>query len=129
MSTLAGLLWKPLTVAVPLYLLSDQTAHVDAKNTLLDIIARIGLSPSLSKTILKALLGLCLASSFNNYLNQRSSGRGLLGANDSYVWSREIVVVTGASSGIGNLVAKALAGKGIKTIILDVNPPKENIGE
>jgi NADPH:quinone reductase-like Zn-dependent oxidoreductase len=129
MSTLVGLTWKPLVIAIPLYLLSSQTTYVDAKATLIDIIAKIGLSTSLSKSILRTLLGLSLASSLNNYLNQRSSGRGLLGKRDSYDWSREVVVVTGASSGIGHLVARTLAGRGVKTIVLDVNPPKENIGE
>ena len=38
-------------------------------------------------------------------------------------WSREIVVVTGGSSGIGAAVVSKFAGKGIKVLILDRNPP------
>ncbi|KAF4336970.1 retinal short-chain dehydrogenase reductase [Fusarium beomiforme] len=38
-------------------------------------------------------------------------------------WSREIVVVTGGSSGIGAVVVSRFANKGIKVLILDRNPP------
>ncbi|KAI9793758.1 MAG: hypothetical protein M1835_007064 [Candelina submexicana] len=41
---------------------------------------------------------------------------------DDYTWSREIVVVTGGSDGIGMLVVKLLAEKGIKVAVLDVQP-------
>ncbi|OAP56264.1 hypothetical protein AYL99_09443 [Fonsecaea erecta] len=38
--------------------------------------------------------------------------------------SKELVVVTGGASGIGEKVAASLATKGVKVIILDVNTPK-----
>ena len=41
---------------------------------------------------------------------------------DDYTWSREIVVVTGGSDGIGMLVVKLLAERGIKVAVLDVQP-------
>ena len=41
---------------------------------------------------------------------------------DDYTWSREIVVVTGGSDGIGMLVVKLLAERGIKVFVLDVQP-------
>ncbi|KAF9769706.1 hypothetical protein IL306_012841 [Fusarium sp. DS 682] len=41
----------------------------------------------------------------------------------SWDWSREIVVVTGGSSGIGAVVVSRFAEKGIKVLILDRNPP------
>ena len=40
--------------------------------------------------------------------------------NDAYVWSREVVVVTGGSDGIGKIVVKLLAERGIKVAVLDV---------
>ncbi|KAK6340602.1 hypothetical protein TWF696_008927 [Orbilia brochopaga] len=38
----------------------------------------------------------------------------------SWTWSKEIAVVTGGSGGIGGLVVKGLAEKGIKVVVLDV---------
>ncbi|KFX93597.1 hypothetical protein O988_06723, partial [Pseudogymnoascus sp. VKM F-3808] len=43
---------------------------------------------------------------------------------DSYDWSKEVVVVTGGSGGLGDLLVRRLAGKGIKVISLDVMPPR-----
>jgi len=44
--------------------------------------------------------------------------------NDRYNWSREIVVVTGGSDGIGAKIVAMLATKGIKTVVLDIQEPK-----
>lgn len=41
-------------------------------------------------------------------------------ASDAYDWKKEIVVVTGGSDGIGAIVVKLLAEKGIKVAVLDV---------
>lgn len=42
--------------------------------------------------------------------------------NDKYDWRREIVVVTGGSDGIGGIVVRLLAERGIKVAVLDVQP-------
>jgi hypothetical protein len=44
--------------------------------------------------------------------------------NDTYDWSKEVVLVTGGSDGIGAIVVQLLAEKGMKVVILDVQPPK-----
>lgn len=44
--------------------------------------------------------------------------------SDKYVWSQEVVLVTGGSGGLGDLLVRKLAAKGIKVISLDVMPPK-----
>lgn len=41
-------------------------------------------------------------------------------SNDTYVWSQEVVVVTGGSDGIGKVVVHLLAERGIKVAVLDV---------
>ncbi|KAH8675084.1 hypothetical protein BGZ61DRAFT_508584 [Ilyonectria robusta] len=48
------------------------------------------------------------------------------GSSDSsqWDWSKEIVLVTGGSNGIGELVVGKLAGKGIKVVSVDLYPPK-----
>jgi NADPH:quinone reductase-like Zn-dependent oxidoreductase len=40
--------------------------------------------------------------------------------SDEYVWSKEVVVVTGGSDGIGGIVVRLLAERGIKVVVLDV---------
>lgn len=68
---------------------------------------------------LKLLLYLGLARWFNGILN-----RGVLDnwQSDNYDWSKEIVVVTGGSDGIGKKTVMLFAEKGIKVVVLDVQP-------
>ncbi|KAF2271376.1 dehydrogenase/reductase SDR family member 8 precursor [Westerdykella ornata] len=40
--------------------------------------------------------------------------------NDRYDWSKEVVVVTGGSDGIGRIVVERLAERGVKVAVLDV---------
>ncbi|KAI9824895.1 MAG: hypothetical protein M1832_001500 [Thelocarpon impressellum] len=42
--------------------------------------------------------------------------------DDTYRWDKEVVVVTGGSDGIGKLVVKLLAERGVKVAVLDVQP-------
>jgi all-trans-retinol dehydrogenase (NAD+) len=44
--------------------------------------------------------------------------------NDTYNWSREVVVVTGGSDGIGAIVVQLLAERGVKVVVLDIQAPK-----
>lgn len=44
--------------------------------------------------------------------------------NDVYDWSKEIVLVTGGSDGIGAKIVELLAERGIKVVILDLQKPK-----
>ncbi|TLD26980.1 hypothetical protein PspLS_04845 [Pyricularia sp. CBS 133598] len=67
----------------------------------------------------KLLLYLGLFRSINNYLSRKSSNNW---ASDKYVWSKEIVVVTGGSAGIGAHIVQFLAERGIKVVVLDIQP-------
>ena len=51
-------------------------------------------------------------------------GNGVINnfASDRYNWDKEVVVVTGGSDGIGAIVVKLLAERGIKVAVLDVQP-------
>jgi nucleoside-diphosphate-sugar epimerase len=44
---------------------------------------------------------------------------------DHYDWRRELVVVTGGSGGLGDLLVRKLAKNSIKVISLDIVPPKK----
>ncbi|KAJ5167009.1 uncharacterized protein N7482_005790 [Penicillium canariense] len=46
-----------------------------------------------------------------------------LTGNSAWDWKKEIVILTGGSSGIGAAVASRLAKNGTKVIILDIQPP------
>jgi hypothetical protein len=65
----------------------------------------------------KQLLALGLLGMANSWLNNSVTNNW---SNDAYVWSREVVVVTGGSDGIGKIVVQLLAEKGIKVAVLDV---------
>lgn len=66
---------------------------------------------------LKTLVGLGLLNSVSAWLDNAVTNNW---SNDTYVWSREVVVVTGGSDGIGKVVVHLLAERGIKVAVLDV---------
>ncbi|KAJ6109940.1 NAD(P)-binding protein [Penicillium sp. IBT 16267x] len=68
-------------------------------------------------------IGFC--SRVNSYLSRRA----LNDATTTLPWEseREIVVVTGGSSGIGAAIVELLAHKGVRTVILDVTEPRDEL--
>lgn len=66
---------------------------------------------------LKTLVGLGVLNSLSAWLDN-----GVINnwKSDTYDWSKEVVVVTGGSDGIGKIVVQLLAEKGIKVAVLDV---------
>jgi all-trans-retinol dehydrogenase (NAD+) len=79
--------------------------------------------------VLKALFALGVASRINSRLNEWAlhQYRWRKSSTETWNWPKEIAVVTGGSSGIGAMLTKKLAYKGIKVIVLDVNPLPENL--
>lgn len=71
--------------------------------------------------VLKVLTFLSVLRRLNAWLNRRAINNGV---SDHYDWNREVVVLTGGSSGIGNIVAQLLGKRGIKVAILDIQPPQ-----
>ncbi|KAF3940796.1 hypothetical protein ABW19_dt0200156 [Dactylella cylindrospora] len=65
-----------------------------------------------------------IAATVNSYLSWRAQNNWV---EDKYDWDKEIVLITGASSGIGERVTELLAQKAVKVIVLDIQPPKEHI--
>ena len=68
---------------------------------------------------LKQIIYLGLARWLNGVLN-----RGVLDnwQGDKYDWTKEVVVVTGGSDGIGKQTVMLFAERGIKVVVLDVQP-------
>lgn len=58
-----------------------------------------------------------------NFLDQGVSNNWV---SDTYNWDKEIAVVTGGSDGIGMKAVMLLAERGIKVVVLDIQPPKYN---
>jgi hypothetical protein len=79
-------------------------------------------SPAFIKT-LKVALGLGVLRGINNKLSQWVVNNWKSDAN--FVKSQEIVLISGGTSGIGKVVAEYFAKQGVKTVVLDINAPKE----
>lgn len=71
---------------------------------------------------LKVLTSLAVLRRFNAWLNHRVLNNGV---SDTYNWSRELVMLTGGSNGIGRQTALMLAKRGITVAVLDIRPPPE----
>lgn len=78
-------------------------------------------TPRSVKLALPTLLALLSLRKVSSVLSQAVLNNFI---SDSYDWSKEVVVVTGGSGGLGDLLVRRLAGKGIKVISLDVMPPR-----
>jgi NADPH:quinone reductase-like Zn-dependent oxidoreductase len=74
-----------------------------------------------AKSILCVLLGLGILRRINKILSKASLNNY---TRDSYDWRSEIVVVTGGSGGLGDVLVRKLAKHGIKVISLDIMAPK-----
>lgn len=74
-------------------------------------------------SLLKVLFSIGSLSKLNTYFSHLAANN--FTTDKTWDWSKEIVVVTGASSGIGAAIANNLANRGIKVVNLDLAPPKE----
>jgi all-trans-retinol dehydrogenase (NAD+) len=74
-------------------------------------------------TTLKIALGLSLVRGINKKLSQWVVNNWKSDAN--FAKSQEIVMISGGTSGIGKLMAEYFAKQGVKTVVLDINAPKE----
>ncbi|KFY07133.1 hypothetical protein V492_07414, partial [Pseudogymnoascus sp. VKM F-4246] len=70
---------------------------------------------------LKALIGFNITRGANNKLSQYVINNWKRDAK--FINDREIVLITGGSSGLGALMAEDFAQRGVKVISMDVNPP------
>jgi all-trans-retinol dehydrogenase (NAD+) len=71
---------------------------------------------------LKVALSIGLLKTLNNAYSQYTVDNWK--GNARFVKSQELVLITGGCSGIGELMAKQFAEKGVKVVVLDINAPK-----
>ncbi|KAJ9666415.1 hypothetical protein H2201_003337 [Coniosporium apollinis] len=71
---------------------------------------------------LKVLIAIGVLYRLNNFLSRRALNN--FTRDRSWDWRKEIVVVTGGCSGIGELMVRKFAKNSIKVVALDLNPPK-----
>lgn len=72
------------------------------------------------------LLGAGIIYQTNKWLSRRYLNA--FTENSKWDSTKELVVITGGSSGIGAVVTSRLANDGTKVIILDIQPPLEETG-
>ena len=67
--------------------------------------------------VLKSIATLGVLNAASTYLSDKVVNNW---SGDVWDWSREVVVVTGGSDGIGKVVVGLLAERGVKVAVLDV---------
>ncbi len=87
------------------------------KDGLLPYRIQTPLPPLLYKSLVLLAVGVALR--INRSLSRRALNDGV---NAKFDWNKEIIVVTGASGGIGAEAAQKLAARGSKVVVLDVIP-------
>ena len=78
------------------------------------------------RNLLKFLWGAAIVKNLNGIASHVA-----LNSWKGNVWKdeEEVVVVTGGSSGIGALVVRGFAARGVKVAILDLNESKDSLGK
>lgn len=72
------------------------------------------------------LLTLTLLPRISSWATRRKENNYV--TDGTWDWTKEIVVVTGGSSGIGWNITSRLAARGVKVIVLDIVEPQERLG-
>lgn len=76
----------------------------------------------------KLLFGIGILRKVNNWLNRvATNGWRVRDDKARWDWSKEIAVVTGGCSGIGEVVVKGLVAREVRVVILDVQPLPERL--
>ncbi|KAJ9647237.1 hypothetical protein H2199_002224 [Coniosporium tulheliwenetii] len=114
-----GILLQPVITTV---LLLASLREPQRTRKLLSQASRNKIGPSVFNKALKVLIAIGVLYRLNNFLSRRALNN--FTRDRSWDWRKEIVVVTGGCSGIGELMVRKFAKNSIKVVALDLNPPK-----
>jgi all-trans-retinol dehydrogenase (NAD+) len=103
-AALAASVRYPQHVASILSSISNERVGVSAFTRAMKVLLAVGALYRLNKLLSRLVL--------NNWTSDRT-----------WDWRKEIVIVTGGCSGIGELISSKLAKQNVKVVILDVFPP------
>jgi hypothetical protein len=108
----------PAISAITYYLLSQLDSTSTSNSTSYSTILSSILRPAL--TLTKWLFGLSLTHYLSSELTYFARNNWTLSDKHRWIWKEEIAVVTGGCSGIGEEVARRMAKRGVKVVVLDV---------
>ncbi|EKG10576.1 Short-chain dehydrogenase/reductase SDR [Macrophomina phaseolina MS6] len=114
---------NPLITGPLLLLLTSAPPHI--QQPILRQLAKLPPQITLPRilAILKGLVAVGLVGHLNAWLNSlATNGWSVSSDAHRWIWPREVAVVTGGCSGIGEVIVKRLLQKGIKVAVLDVQP-------
>jgi 3-oxoacyl-ACP reductase-like protein len=116
-SALAGLAWY----------LASQSSHSDRLSFIASIVKSLPISQSALVSIAKWAFGITSIHYLSSQLTELARNNWRLPDTGRWNWKDEVAVVTGGCSGIGEEIARALAKRGVKVVILDVSPLPERL--
>jgi len=122
-STLTGAALNPYLSGALLYGLTRGPEPY--RSQLLERIRQLPFRVDIAKTVtaLKWLLALGVVGKANGYLNALALNAWRISSRKSqWTWDKEVAVVTGGCSGIGEQMVRKLIKKGTKVVVVDVQP-------
>lgn len=117
-SPLRSILLQPL---IPAILLAASLRNPQAAQGVLSQITKDVVNIDTLHVALKALLALGVIYRVNKYLERLALNNYV--TDKTWDWSREIVLITGGSSGIGAAMAQQFSERNVKVVIVDITPP------
>ncbi|OAL19848.1 hypothetical protein AYO22_09375 [Fonsecaea multimorphosa] len=116
-----AILYPPREV-VPAALLLLHLRYPEAFQRALSLIATSSIQSKFINRTLGGLLTFGVLYRLNRYLSRRVLNNFV--KDPSWDWEREIVLISGGSSGIGQEMVRQFGQRNIKVVVLDINPPK-----
>jgi short-subunit dehydrogenase len=110
---------------VPAGLLLASWKRPEQARQFLSSVTKNAVQPKTWGLALKVLLAAGILYRLNRFLSRRALNNFV--SDRSWDWKREIVLITGGSSGIGEAVVKQFADRNIKVVILDLSPPRSSL--
>lgn len=116
---IGGMLFQPVVSSI---LLLASLREPQRIKKLLSRASKNTIELSVVNRALKILIAIGVLYRLNSFLSRRALNN--FTRDRSWDWRKEIVVVTGGCSGIGELMVRKFAKSSIKVVALDLNPPK-----